>query len=69
MNEVALELVDDALAACKKTEYALLDSWFISPEMLAALLKHDLFGMEGTKKVYFCYHNRQTNMKNLYELL
>lgn len=72
MNEVALELVDDALAAGTRAKYVLFDSWFTSPKMFAALLKRGLFGvgmLKRTEKVYFRYRKRQMNVKSLYELL
>lgn len=50
MNEVALELVDDALAAGTKAKYVLFDSWFTSPKMFVALLKRGLFGVGMLKR-------------------
>nr|WP_229564676.1 transposase [Pediococcus pentosaceus] len=72
MNDVALELVDDAIASGIKAKYVLFDSWFASPRMFAELVKrhHDGIGMlKKTKKVYFRYRGREMDVKSLYQLL
>ncbi|MDB7660563.1 transposase [Lacticaseibacillus rhamnosus] len=72
MNEVALDLVDDAIQAGTKAKFVLFDSWFTSPKMFAALLKRGLFGvgmLKRSEKVYFRYRKRQMNVKSLYQIL
>ncbi|WP_353989684.1 transposase [Pediococcus argentinicus] len=72
MNDVALELVDDAIASGIKAKYVLFDSWFASPRMFAELVKRhrDGIGMlKKTKKVYFRYRGREMDVKSLYQLL
>jgi len=72
MNDVALELVDDAIAAGIKTRYVLFDSWFTSPRMFYELLKRNRYGigmLKKSKKVYFRYRGRQMDVKTLYDRL
>lgn len=72
MNDVALDLIDEAVKAGTKAKYVLFDSWFTSPHMFAALLNRGLFGvgmLKRTEKVYFRYRKRQMNVKSLYQLL
>lgn len=72
MNDVALELVDDAITAGIKAKYVLFDSWFASPRMFAELVKRHRDGIDmlkKTKKVYFRYRGREMDVKSLYQLL
>jgi len=72
MNDVALELVDNAITAGIKARYVLFDSWYASPRMFAELLKRDRYGLgvlKKTKKVYFRYRGRQMDVKMLYKRL
>lgn len=72
MNDVALELVDDAIASGIKAKYVLFDSWYASPHMFSELVKRHLDGigmLKKTKKVYFRYRNREMDVKTLYDIL
>lgn len=72
MNDVALELVDDAIASGIKAKYVLFDSWYASPRMFAELLKRQRDGigmLKKTKKVYFRYRGREMDVKSLYGIL
>jgi len=72
MNEVALELVDDAIASGVKAKYILFDNWFASPHMFSELVKRhrDGIGMlKKTTKVYFRYRDREMDVKILYNIL
>ncbi len=72
MNDVALELVDDALNAGRRARYVLFDNWFTSPHMFAALPQRGLDGvgrLKRTEKVYFRYRSRQMNVNSLCQLL
>jgi len=72
MNDVALELVDDAIASGVKAKYVLFDSWYASPHMFSELVKRhrDGIGMlKKTKKVYFRYRGREMDVKTLYDIL
>lgn len=72
MNDVAVELVDDALAAGAKAQYVLFDSWFASPSMFFKLLQRNLFGVgmiKRTDKMYFRYRKREMSVKTLYSIL
>ncbi len=50
MNDVALELIDEALKAGLKTKYVLFDSWFSSPRMFFELLQRGQFGIGMLKR-------------------
>ncbi|AKP64296.1 transposase [Levilactobacillus koreensis] len=72
MNDVALELVDNAISAGIKARYVLFDSWFASPHMFAELLRRGRYGigmLKRSKKVYFRYRGRQMDVKTLYNQL
>ncbi len=72
MNDVALELVDDAIASGIKAKYVLFDSWYASPRMFSELVKRHLDGvgmLKKTKKVYFRYRGREMDVKTLYSIL
>jgi hypothetical protein len=72
MSDVALELVDEAIASGIKAKYVLFDSWYSSPRMFSELLKRhrDGIGMlKKTKKVYFRYRGREMDVKRLYSIL
>jgi hypothetical protein len=66
MNLVVLELVDQAIKAGIKTQYALFDSWFAYPKMFHKLLKRGINGIgmiKQTEKVYFRYRRREMDVK------
>nr|WP_272454516.1 transposase [Loigolactobacillus coryniformis] len=70
MNDVALELIDDALKTGIKAKYVLFDSWYASPHLFSELLKRGRYGigmLKKTKKVYF--RDREMDIKTLYEKL
>lgn len=72
MNDVAVELVSDAVTAGIQAQYALFDSWYSSPKMFQALRKlglHSVGMLKRSKKVYFRYRNRQMNVKTLFDRL
>lgn len=47
MNEMAFELVDDAITSGINTKYVLFNSWYSSPRLFSELLKpnHDGLGV------------------------
>lgn len=72
MNDVAVELLRQALANGVKAHYVLFDSWFSSPKMFWALRQLGLDGLGMIKrsvKVYYVYRKRQYSVKGLYERL
>jgi len=72
MNNVALELVDDAIKSGIKAKYVLFDSWYASPRLFSELLTRDRYGigmLKKTKKVYFRYRGREMDVKTLYAIL
>jgi len=72
MNDVALDLVKDAIKMGITAKYVLFDSWYTSPRLFAELLKCGRYGigmLKKTKKVYFRYRGRQMDVKTLYQLL
>lgn len=72
MSDVALELVDEAIASGIKAKYVLFDSWYSSPRMFSELLKRQRDGigmLKKTKKVYFRYRGREMDVKLLYSFL
>lgn len=72
MNDVAVELLRQALANGIKAHYMLFDSWFVSPKMFWTLKQLGLDGLGMIKrsvKIYYVCHKRQYSVKGLYKQL
>lgn len=72
MNDVTVELIDQAISEGIPADYVLFDSWFSSPKMFWKLKELGLnsVGMlKQTKKVYYRYRHRLYDVKGLYARL
>lgn len=72
MNEVALELIRQAIRLGVKAQYILFDSWYSSPKMYWHLLQSGLNGigmLKKSSKVYYTYRGRHYSIKGLYNRL
>lgn len=72
MNEVAIELIQQALSLGVRAKYVLFDSWFTSPKMFWTLNQLDLYGLgmiKKSSKIYYRYRQRLYDVKGLYEHL
>lgn len=72
MNEVAVELIRQALRLGVPARYVLCDSWYSSPKMFGQLLALHLHGIgmiKNSSKVYYRYRGRQLSIKGLYRRL
>lgn len=72
MNDVTLELINQAIRLGVEAKYVLFDSWFASPKMFWILKKLGLNGLDMIKKsskVYYVYRQRQYDIKGLYNRL
>lgn len=72
MNQVAVELVFQALKHNIPAQYVLFDSWYSSPQMFDQIKQLDLDGTGMLKeyaKVYYRYRERLYSVKGLYKQL
>ena len=72
MNQVAVELVSQALKHHIPAQYVLFDSWYSSPKMFDQIKQLGLDGigmLKRSAKVYYRYRGRLYSVKRLYERL
>ncbi|WP_270344756.1 transposase [Ligilactobacillus agilis] len=72
MNQVAVELVSQALKHNIPAQYVLFDSWYSSPKMFDQIKQLGLDGigmLKRSTKVYYRYRGRLYSVKALYERL
>lgn len=72
MNQVALELINQAIRLGVKASYVLFDSWYSSPKMfwqLQAMKLHGIGMIKKSSKIYYRYRGRHLSIKGLYQRL
>ena len=72
MNQVAIELISQALKHNIPAQYVLFDSWYSSPKMFDQIKQLGLDGvgmLKRSSKVYYRYRGRLYSVKGLYERL
>ncbi|MBS4872758.1 transposase [Lactobacillus kalixensis] len=72
MNDVTVELINQALKSGVPAKYVLFDSWFTSPRMFWLLKQLGLDGLgmiKKSSKVYYSYRHRLYDIKGLYDHL
>lgn len=72
MNDVTVELINQAIRLGVPAKYVLFDSWFAMPRMFWLLKQRGLYGVGMIKsrkntKVYYTYRNKKYNAHDLYE--
>lgn len=72
MNDVTIELINQAVRLGVEAKYVLFDSWFTSPRMFWILKKLGLNGLgmiKKSSKIYYVYRQRHYDIKGLYNRL
>lgn len=72
MNDVTVELINQALKLGVEAKYVLFDSWFTSPRMFWILKQLGLDGLgmiKKSSKIYYVYRKRHYDIKGLYNRL
>lgn len=72
MNQVAVDLIRQAIKNHLPAQFVLFDSWYSSPKMFRQVKQLGLDGvgmLKRTKKAYYRYRGRLYSIKSLYERL
>lgn len=72
MNDVTVELINQAIKLGVEAKYVLFDSWFSSPRMFWLLKQLGLNGLgmiKKSSKIYYLYRHHRYDIKGLYNRL